>query len=198
MRVLGTCLGLAACALVLAPQAAMARQLTIATVTPQGVSCVFTPACAVSATDTTGYFELFGNNGLGRFLVRTYPGLPGTRAVGLTGYSIFIDLKGMNALGMPNCVQKVTIDTGPLASITYTNSLAEVFVVGSGGSGLASAVQNGSKVTFTFTKPVCPVPGKLTESLYFGFAAKNGPGPGTADITATHSTATVKIRVPKH
>ena len=200
MRVFGTCLGLVACALVLAPPSAMARQLTIATVTPQGVSCMFTPACAVTVTDTTGYFDLFGNNGHSKILVRTYPGLPGTRAAGLTGYSIFIDLKTSTALGMPNCVQKLTIDTGPLAPLNYLGPPADVFVVGaSGGAGLASAVQNGSKVTFTFARPICPTPNSLTESLYFGFAAKGAPVAGTAEITGSlHGGTTVKIRVPQH
>ncbi len=200
MRAFRTFLGLAACVTVLVPPSAMARQLAIATVTPQGVSCIFTPACAVTATDTTGYFDLFGNNGRSKILVRTYPGLPGTRAAGLTGYSIFIDMKGSTALGMPNCVQKLTIDTGPLTPLNYLGPPADMFVVGSsGGAGLASAVQTGDKVTFTFTKPVCPAPSSLTESLYFGFAAKNGPVAGTAEITGSlHGSTTAKIRVPQH
>ena len=199
MRAFRTFLGLAACALVLIPPSAMARQLAIATVTPQGVSCIFTPACAVTATDTTGYFDLFGNNGHSKILVRTYPGLPGTRAAGLTGYSIFIDMKGSTARGMPNCVQKLTIDTGALTPLNYLGPPADVFVVGSGGAGMASAVQNGAKVTFSFAKPICPAPNSLTESLYFGFAAKNGPVAGTAEITGSlHGATTVKIRVPQH
>jgi hypothetical protein len=198
MRVLRNCLGIAACALVFMPSA-MAGKLAVANVTPQGVSCIFTPKCAVTVTDTTAYFDLFGNGGRGKLLVRTYPGLPGTRAVGLTGYSLFIDMRASSALGSPNCVEKLTIDVGPLASLNYAGPPAEVFVVGSsGGAGIASAVQSGGKVTFSFAKPICPTPSGLTESLYFGFAAKGAPVPGTAEIVGTHATATVKIRVPQH
>ena len=200
MRVLRNCLRVVACALVLIPTSAMARQLSIAHVTPQGVACIFTPACAVTVTDTTAYFDLFGNGGHSTMLVRTYPGLAGTRAAGLTGYSIFIDMKGATALGTPNCVDKLTIDTGPLASVNYAGPLAEVFVVdASGGASVASANLTGSKVTFTFAKAICPVPGHLTESLYFGFAAKGTPVAGTAEVSGSlHGTAAFKIRVPQH
>lgn len=200
MRVLRTCLSVAACALVVLPSSALARQLSVAKVTPQGVACIFTPKCAVTVTDTTSYFELFGNGGHGRILIRTYPGLPGTRAAGLTGYSIFIDMKGATALGMPNCVDKLTIDAGPLEPVSYAGPTAEVFVVdASGGAGLASVGQSGAKVTFTFNKEICPQPGRLTESLYFGFAAKGKPAAGTAEITGSLGGKTViKLRVPQH
>jgi hypothetical protein len=200
MRVLRTCLGVAAFALVAWPTAAMAKPLAIASVTPQGVACIFTSKCAVTATDTVHYFQLFGNGGNGKLLVRTYPGLAGTRAAGLTGYSLFIDMHGATALGTPNCVDKLTIDVGPLASVNYAGPPAEVFVVAaSAGSGISSATQTGSKVTFAFAKPICPNPGRMTESLYFGFAAKGAPVAGTAEISASlHGSATVKIRVPQH
>jgi hypothetical protein len=177
----------------------MARQLAVATVTPQGVACIFTPACAVTVTDTTGYFTLFGNGGHGSLLVRTYPGLPGTRAAGLTGYSLFINMRGDTSLGTANCVEKLTIDAGPVESVNYAGPPAEVFVVGSsGGAGLSRVDQAGSKVTFTFAKPICPSPSRLTESLYFGFAAKGAPVAGKVQITGTHGTADVPVRIPKH
>jgi hypothetical protein len=177
----------------------MARQLAVATVTPQGVACIFTPACAVTVTDTTGYFTLFGNGGHGSLLVRTYPGLPGTRAAGLTGYSLFINMRGDTSLGTANCVEKLTIDTGPVESVNYAGPPADVFVVGtSGGAGLSRVDQTGSKVTFTFAKPICPSPSRLTESLYFGFAAKGAPVAGKVQITGTHGTADVVVRIPKH
>jgi hypothetical protein len=199
MRVLRNCLGLAACALVLCPTGASARQLAVATVTPQGVACIFTPTCAVTATDTAGYFSLFGNAGRGSLLVRTYPGLPGTRAAGTTGYSLFVNMRGDTSLGTTNCVEKLTIDAGPIESVNYVGPAAEVFVVGSsGGAGLARVDQAGSKVTFTFSKPICPSPSRLTESLYFGFAAKGAPVPGKVQITGTQGSADVMVRIPKH
>jgi hypothetical protein len=151
-------------------------------------------------TDTTGYFDLFGNSGHGKILIRSYPGLAGTRAAGLTGYSIFIDMHSATALGAANCVEKLTVDTGPLATVNYAGPPAEVFVVsGAGGVGLASVSQSGGKTTFAFAKPICPSPNRLTESLYFGFAAKGAPVAGTAEITGSMGAAvSVKIRVPQH
>lgn len=199
MRVLRNGLGVAACALVLMSTGAVAGKLTIATVTPQGVSCIFTPKCAVTVTDTTSYFQLFGNAGHGSLLVRTYPGLPGTRAAGLTGYSLFINMRGDTSLGSPNCVEKLVIETGEIESVNYLGPPAEVFVVGaSGGAGLAKAEQSGAKVTFTFAKPICPSPSAMTESLYFGFAAKGVPVPGKAQVIGTHGPADVVVRIPKH
>ena len=200
MRVLRNCLGVAACALMAMSVSAQAGKLTVANVTPQGVACIFTPACAVTVTDTIGYFDLFGNGGHGKILVRTYPGLPGTRAAGLTGYSLFIDMHGATALGTPNCVDKLTIDTGPLASVNYAGPPAEVLVGGaSGGVGPRSVTQTGGKTTFTFAKPICPAPSGLTESLYFGFAAKGAPVAGSAELTGSLNGSTaVKIRVPQH
>ena len=199
MRVFRNILGVVACALVLCPTGAMARQLTIANVTPLGVACIFTPKCAVTVTDSIGYIQMFGNAGHGKLLVRSYPGLPGTRAAGLTGYSLFIDLQGSTALGSPNCVEKLILDAGPVESVAYTGTAADIFVVGtSGGAGLAKVEQNGSKLTFTFAKPICPAPSVLTESLYFGFAAKGAPVPAKATIIGTHGNIDVAVRVPKH
>ncbi len=199
MRVLRSCLGLTATLLLLSPQSALARNLTVATVTPQGVACVFTPTCAVSVTDSIGYFKLFGNGGSGKLLVRTYPGVAGTQAAGLTGYSLYIDMRGTTALGMPNCVDRLTLDIGPVTPLKYVGgSAVDVFVVGApGGIGLSSVSQSGSKISFRFGRPICP--GPKGESLYFGFAAKNGPMPSKGQITGSlQGTADVDARVPRH
>ncbi len=201
MRVLRNCLGLAASALLLCSQSALARDLTVATVTPKGVSCVFTPNCAVSVTDSTTYFRLFGNGGNGRLLVRSYPGLPGTQAAGLTGYSLYIDLRGMTSLGMANCVARLVVDTGPVVPLKYTAAKTDdVFMVGApNGTGLGSVTQSGGKTTFKFAKPICPGSKISTESLYFGFAAKTGPVPGKGQVAGTmEGTADLDMRVPKH
>jgi hypothetical protein len=154
----------------------------------------------VSVTDSIGYFKMFGNGGNGRLLVRTYPGMPGTQAAGLTGYSLYIDMHGMTALGMANCVERLVVDTGPVVPLKYVaGKTADVFMVGAPtGIGLGSVTQSGSKTTFNFARPICPG-AKAMESLYFGFAAKNGPVPGKAQITGTYEgTADVEVRVPKH
>ena len=202
MRVLSNTLGLAVCALLLAP--AEARPLAVASVTPQGVACVFTKTCAVSVTDSYGTVRLFGNGGEGRLLTRTYPGLPGTQAAGLTGYSFHVDLGQAMALGTANCVERLTMDIGAVASLRYAGSgTAQVFVVaGQGSAGLSSVTQSGTKITFSFARPICPtVSGsraRVTDSLYFGFAAKGGPAPAKAQITASMDGTTVEVRVPAH
>lgn len=201
MRVFKACLCLAASALVLVPTSAMARQLAVTKVSPVGVACIFSPRCAVAATDSVSYFDLFGNGGHSKLLVRSYPGLPGTRAAGMTGYSFFIDMSGATALGMPNCVQKLTLDTGGVERINYTGSgEADIFLVdGNAGAGLSSVTQTGTKLTFTFAKPICPGRQGMTESLYFGFAAKNGPVPGRGQVTGSlQGTTEIDVRVPRH
>ena len=201
MRVLMNTLGLAA--LLLAP--AEARELAVAGVTPQGVACVFTKTCAVQVTDSYGTIRLFGNGSVGYLLTRTYAGMPGTQAAGLTGYSFRLDMSQSTALGTPNCVKKLIIDTGPVASLKYASGgPAQVFVVaGQGSAGLSSVSQSGTKITFTFAKPICPMMGssaraKVMDCLYFGFAAKGGPAPAKAQIVASMDGTTVEVRVPAH
>lgn len=201
MRVMKTCLCLAASALMLVPVSAMARQLAVAKVTPVGVACIFSPRCGITPTDSLHSIDLFGNGGHGKLLVRTYPGLPGTRAAGLTGYSFFINMAGATSLGMANCVQKLTLDTGPVTAINYDGGAeADVFVVGgAGGADISSVSQTGSKLTFTFAKPICPGRLGMSESLYFGFAAKNAPAPGRGQVTGSlQGVADIDVRVPKH
>jgi len=203
MRVLGSTLGLAvSAALLLAP--AEARGLSVVSVTPQGVACVFNKSCAVTPTDSYGIVRLFGNGGEGMLLTRTYPGLPGTPAAGLTGYSFHLDLRDTTALGTANCVEKLVVDAGPLAPLPYARGSAEVFVVaGEGSAAVSSVTQTGPKVTFVFAKPICPmVPGSarrgIADSLYFGFAAKGSPVPSKAQVVGSMGEATVDVRVPKH
>jgi len=199
MRVIPTCLCLAASALVLVPTSAMARQLAIAKVSSQNVACVFAPNCAVSPTDTMSYFQMFGDAGNGRVLVRTYPGMPGTKAAGLIGYSFMIDMRGATSLGMPNCVSKVTLDTGPLTKLDYAGK-AEVFVVdGAAGAAVSSVSQTGSKLNISFAKAICPGTSAASQSLYFGFAAKSAPAWGKGQVTGSlQGAADFDLRVPKH
>ena len=197
MRVLASTLGLAV--LLMAP--AEARELAVANVTPQGVACVFAKTCAVAPTDSYSTIKLFGDGGFGRLLTRTYPGMPGTPAAGLTGYSFHVDMTTTTALGSANCVERLTIDAGPLASLRYApaGGAADVFVVaGQGSVALSSVTQSGTKVTFSFAKPICPKPAKVTDSLYFGFAAKGEPVPAKAQVTGTMEGTTADVRVPKH
>jgi hypothetical protein len=196
----------AVCALALVSQNASARDLSIVLVTPEGVACVFAPNCAISPTDSTGYFQMFGQSGYGRLLSRTYPGLPGTQAAGLTGYSYFITMRGARTLGYPNCVKKLVLDAGPVAPLKFApNRVTDMFMVGApGGAAIASAEENGTKITIRFAQPICPGDKGFVESLYFGFAAKAAPMPSKAQVTgsvrpgATDDMANTDARVPRH
>ena len=197
---------LAAFALALIPQNASARELSIATVTPQGVACVFSPRCAVTPTDSTGFFQMFGQSGYGRLLTRSYPGLPGTQAAGLTGYSYVVVMRGARSLGYPNCVKKLTLDVGPVVPLKFAAKRdSDMFMVGAPqGAAIASAEQEGSKIVIRFAQQICPGDKGVVESLYFGFAARSGPAPSKAQVTgsvrpgATDDMANVDVRVPKH
>jgi hypothetical protein len=199
MRVLRNSVGLAACALLVLPHPAHAREVTIASVTDK-VACVFTPSCGVVVSDTTGFVQLFGDSGYGRLLTRTYPGMAGAEAAGLTGYSFQLNMSGAMSLGMPNCAVRLTLDTGPLVPLRYSGKgTAELFVVGGSGVGISSASQSGSKLTVTFSRPLCPGTKAASQSLYFGFAAKNGPMPGKGSVSGSlQGSAPVDVRVPKH
>jgi hypothetical protein len=200
MRVLRNSVGLVVCALLVLSHSAHARELTIANVTDK-VACVFTPSCGVAVTDTTGFVQLFGDSGYGRLLTRTYPGMPGAQGAGLTGYSFQLNMAGAMSLGMPNCAVRLTLDTGPLVPLRYSGkATADLFVVGgSSGVGISSASQSGSKLTVTFSRPLCPGMKTASQSLYFGFAAKNGPMPGKGSVGGSlQGAATVDVRVPKH
>ena len=201
MRVLLNTLGLAV--LIIAP--AGARDLNVAEVTPQGVACVFAKTCAVTPTDSYGVVKLFGDGGAGRLLTRTYPGLPGTPAAGLTGYSLQLDMSDTTALGTANCVEKLSVDTGPLVSLPYAGRTnADIFTVKEPGALAPSSVkQSGGRVTFSFAKPICPQSsgygrsGPL-RSVYFGFAARGAPIPAKAQVTGSMEGTTADVRVPKH
>lgn len=193
--------GLAVCALALVSQDAVARELSVATVTPQGVACLFTPSCAVAVTDSIGAFSLFGNGGSSKLLSRTYPGVAGTQAVGLTGYSFYLDMRGAMALGVANCIEKLVLDAGPVVPLKYKGSeSADMFMVGAPtGVAVSSATQSGTKITIRFAKLICPGSKNSGESVYFGFAAKAAPMPSKAQITGSlEGTVAVEARVPKH
>jgi hypothetical protein len=177
----------------------MARQLAIAKVSSKDVACVFAANCAVTPTDTMSYFKMFGDSGSGRVLSRSYPGMPGTKAAGLTGYSFTIDMRGATTLGMPNCVKSVMLDTGPLAKLDYAGK-AEIFVVDSGaGAGVSSVSQSGSKLNISFARAICPGTGAASQSLYFGFAAKTGPAWGKGQVNGSlQGSADFDVRTPKH
>lgn len=215
MTMLKNVLGCVAFGLLLMPLCAEAGPLTIVNVNAPAINCVFNPSCTVVVTDSIGSFTPPGDVGMARLQSRTYPGVSGAPAAGLTAYVYRVDLTSVKALSAVNCVSKLLLDIGPIAKLAYLPPspthgpmTADVFVVTSGGLGtigLSSAVQTGNIVTFTFSKPVCPkgssaaanFPGET--SFFFGLAAKTTPKPSTAKLVySLGGGATTAARVPTH
>ncbi len=204
MRILRNTLGMAVFLLALMAQGALAGSLTIANVNAQRIACVFNPSCQVSPNESAVYIKLFGDAGMGRVQTRIFAGVPSFQAAGVTAYLYRVDMTPTMALGMANCIERLVIDAGPVASLPYNPpGTAEVFVISTGGPGkigLKSATQNGGRITFTFAKPVCPTIGAQpgTDSFFFGFASRNPPVPAKAQLIATMEGTAADIRAPKH
>ena len=188
-----------------APMIVQAAPLKIVKVGAPAINCVFTTAspCTVTVSDTVSNVPMSAG-GTGRLQSRTYKGLPGSAASGLFAYEYRLDLT--NAVGALNiaCIDWMTISFGPVVALDYNADQKpdQVFVVTSGGLGtigLASAVQTGSNVKFTFSKPVCEggAPGKGDTSFFWGLVSKKPPVSVTATLHETGgATHVVKARSP--
>jgi hypothetical protein len=185
---------------------AQAVPLTVVNVGAPAVNCVFNPACTVTVTDTIGnYPPSSGYTGTPRLQSRTYVGVPGAPAAGLTAYVYRVDFTSATARADINCAVNLKVRFGPNARLNYGGGgPADVFVVTTGGLGsigLASADRTGAVVTFTFTKPVCPTNGISSPgqtSFFFGMASKLAPNPSVAksDLTFGGGTVNVLARAP--
>lgn len=191
--------------ILLAPMAAQAVALKVVNVGAPAINCVFTTAspCTITVNDTSDDVTLSAG-GTGFLQSRTFKGLAGSAAAGLYAYEYRLDLR--NAVGILNiaCVDWMSISFGPVVALDYNadHKADRVFVVTSGGLGtigLASAVQTGSKIKFTFSKPICEggAPGKGDTSFFWGLVSKTAPKNVTAILHemggATH---VVKARSP--
>jgi len=174
-------------ALSLVPFAAEAGPLTIVNVGAPAVNCVFNPSCTITVTDSIGNFTPPGDSGSARLQSRTYVGVAPTPGAGLGGYDYRVDLTSVQGAVAANCVKALSVDFGPVVPLPYSpKGKFDVFVVTSGGLGsvgLASAVQTGTKIVFTFSGGgVCPG----ATSYFFGLASKSTmPKPGKASLAYT-------------
>ena len=164
--------------------------LEIAEVGAPSVNCVFDADCTVSVTDKVDSLVLNGMIGSGFLQSRTLPvGEPGTVGAGLYAYEYRVDLR--NNVGALNiaCAVSLDIDFGAVAALDYDGdgNPEHVYVVTSGGLGsvpLASAVQTGDQITFSFSPGVCAgaSPGNGESSFFFGLASSTPPGDATAIV----------------
>ena len=162
------------------PYVVEAAPLKVANVSAPAINCVFNPACTVTVSDTTDNIAM-STGGTGFLQSRTYKGAPGSPAAGLFAYEYRIDLR--NAVGATaiSCVDWISFDFGPVVSkLNYGGDPKpdQVFVVTGGGIGtigIASAIQTGANIKFTFTSPVCEggAPGRGDSSFFWGLVSKN-------------------------
>ena len=156
-----------------------AGPLTIVETGFPAVNCLYQPSCTIVVSDSSSKVDLGFDSGSGFFQSRIWNAAAGTPAAGKTGYLYRLDLRG--AVGFTECVIGVTMNFGPVAKLPYkSGSMDDVFVGTSGGLGtikLTSADQEGSVITFTFAKPVCPKIGAVAgeTTFFFGLASTKPP-----------------------
>ncbi|MDX6498138.1 MAG: hypothetical protein QOG23_1398 [Blastocatellia bacterium] len=187
------------------PFVVQAVPLKVVNVSAPAINCVFNPTCTVTVNDTSDNVTLSAG-GTGFLQSRTYKGAAGSPAAGLFAYEYRLDLR--NAVGALNiaCINWMTISFGPVVgSLNYGGDVKpdQVFVVTGGGIGtigLASEVQTGSSIKFTFASPVCEggAPGKGDSSFFWGLVSKQAPKFVTATLHETGgATHVVKARSPQ-
>lgn len=187
------------------PFVVQAVPLKVVNVSAPAINCVFNPTCTVTVNDTSDNVTLSAG-GTGFLQSRTYKGAAGSPAAGLYAYEYRLDLS--NAVGALNiaCINWMTISFGPVVgTLNYGGDAKpdQVFVVTGGGIGtigLASAVQTGSSIKFTFSSPVCEggAPGKGDSSFFWGLVSKQPPKNVTATLHETGgATHVVKARSPQ-
>jgi hypothetical protein len=187
----------------LTPFAVEAVPLRVVNVSAPAINCVFNPACTVTVNDTSDNIPM-STGGTGFLQSRTYTGAPGAPAPWANVYEYRIDLR--NAVGATaiSCIDWMSINFGPVASLDYNGDQRpdQVFVVTGGGIGsigIASAIQTGSVIRFKFTAPVCEggAPGKGDSSFFWGLVSKSPPKNVTATLHETGgATHVVKARSP--
>jgi len=182
-----------------------AQPLKVVEVSAPAINCVFNPSCTITVSDTTGNILLpTVAPGTAWLQSRTYSGVAGTPAAGLTGYEYRISMT--QASGQADCITGFTVNFGPHQPLPYKNSTpADVFVITGGGLGtisLKSAVRFNDAIEFTLTSPLCldgPADVKNT-TFFIGLAAAPAPMHVHVLIAAIGSTPIygVDARVPTH
>jgi len=182
-----------------------AQPLKVVEVSAPAINCVFEPSCTITVSDTTGNILLpTVAPGTAWLQSRTYSGVAGTPAAGLTGYEYRISMT--QASGQADCITGFTVNFGPHQPLPYKNSTpADVFVTTGGGLGtisLKSAVRFNDAIEFTLTSPLCldgPADVKNT-TFFIGLAAAAAPMHVHVQIAAIGSTPIygVDARVPTH
>jgi phosphate-selective porin len=183
---------LAALAAMTVPASAASTKLTVVTVDPGAVVCVFSTKCSVTPADTMGSFPASkAYTGNERLQSRTYAGERGSKAAGNTAYIYRIDFtRAVRSKNDMYCADGVDIDFGPVTKLPYgaKGAMGDVFVINSGGAnfvGVQSAEEKKDTVSIEFASPVCPsnggFPGQST--FFFGMASPKPPKADTVTVS---------------
>jgi hypothetical protein len=154
-----------------------------AQVSGPNIDCLFSPQCALTPHDEFTEIPLPAISGKAILHSRTFLGAPGSNAAGRTAYQFRIDLTDATALADVSCVLSLSTDFGPVAKLPYAagTTLRDVYEIVQGVPsnqiGFATAVQTGTVVTFTFTRPICAADagGVGNTSFSFGLASLDAP-----------------------
>ena len=174
----------------LTANAAKCQTLSIVEVAAPDINCVFDTDCTITVSDTVGPIPVPLATAGGRLQSRTFPpGEPGTAGEGLFAYDYRVDLTPAAGLTAQICVNRLTLDFGPIERLDYNRDGRpdDVYVVTRGGLGTvapSSATQSGRNVTFNFSPGVCPgnAPGNGETSYFFGLASQQTARPIVASV----------------
>jgi len=191
----------------LAP-AADAGPLKVVSVSSPAYLYVFSPNGTVVSLLSADSFAVSGAAGLARLESRYGIGQPGSPAEGLHRYMYRLFLTDVAGLTVAPCIKSMTIRVGTVVStLDYDGDAVagdQVFVVTSGAPGsvgVASAVQTGGNVTFTFEGAgVCAGSGAGSgdSSFDFGLVSTRTPRFVTATLTDdAFASYTPQARAPK-
>src|SRR5579883_1282264 len=124
---------------------ALAEPLMIIDTKAPDLNCLFNQACKITVTDSVGAIPIAGLSGRAILQSRTFYGIAGTPAAGLTGYLFRIDLTRAMAGPAKACVTRLTLDHAALSKLAYPGGAGpgEVFVVTAGGIGTVGLVSAG-------------------------------------------------------
>ncbi len=183
---------------------AQAETLRVVEVSSRSVNCLFDPTCRVVASDSTDSIAL--PTGGSNFLqTRVLRGSAGSAASGLYAYEYRVDLRRAEGILNVPCLTSLTINFGPIVDTLDFNgdgkSTDQVFVItrgGLGSVGLASAVQEGNRVTFNFSVCAGGRPGTGESTYFFGLVSRNAPQRTTAKLIDNSADEySAAVRAPK-
>ena len=163
--------------------AAAQTPLFPASVSSANIDCLFGAQCTLTPRDESVDIPLPGITGRAILQSRTFLGANGSRAEGRTAYQYRIDLSNAATTVDFSCVNNLSVKFGPVVKLPYAPGtvLRDVYEIDQGVPGnqvrIASAVQTGDVVTFTFARLVCAGDGVNPgdTSFFFGLASLDEP-----------------------